>query len=81
MFQNFKNKESLYLILCITGNLIEYVGFSLSYAWCLGNNFNQVVLCLLFWKTGRELGTQFRSSVDQIASWNDVYINSSYLRC
>jgi len=37
MFQNFKNKESLYIILYITGNLNEYVGFSLSYAWCLSN--------------------------------------------
>jgi hypothetical protein len=83
MFQNFKNEEPLYIILCITGNLIEYVGFSLSYAWCLGSvmYFNQVGLCLLFWKTGRELSTQFPSTVDRIATWNDVYTNISYLKC
>jgi len=46
MFQNFKNKDPLYIILCITGNLIECVGFSLPYAWYLCNvmYFNQVGL-------------------------------------
>lgn len=31
-FQNFKNKVLLYIILCITGNIIEYMGFSPSHA-------------------------------------------------
>jgi hypothetical protein len=80
-FSIFKNKEPLYIILCITGNLVECVGFSLSSVWCLSNvmYFNQLCLWLLFWKTERELGTQFPSTVDQNARWNVVDINSSYL--
>jgi len=51
-FQNFKNKEPLCIILCITGNLIVYVGYSLSYAWCLNNiiYFNQMYFNFCFGK-------------------------------